>query len=278
MRGLAVLLICATSLAGAPLRAQDLDPAAKSDFTFRRVAVPPSGQGPRIDVQIDPADYAAWMAGTGAHEGDDAAEDATAAQGTSIVPTGWEWFWANVSTELSKSGPANVAKAMAALDTGQGSAPRLQSLQDIAARYGREILGATVGTDVSPALVVALISVESSGSAGAESDKGAQGLMQLIPDTAARFGVDDPTDPAQNIKGGVAYLAWLLKKFDRDPIMALAGYNAGENAVTENGGVPPFAETRAYVPKVLSAWRVARGLCRTPPELITDGCVFTVQG
>ena len=126
--------------------------------------------------------------------------------------------------------------------------------------------------------MVALIAVESSGRSAAESAAGAQGLMQLIPATAARFGVDDATDPVDNIKGGVAYLSWLLGHFDRDPILALAGYNAGENAVATHRGVPPFAETRAYVPKVLNAWRVARGLCLTPPELITDGCVFAVRG
>ena len=81
----------------------------------------------------------------------------------------------------------------------------------------------------------------------------------------------------QNIKGGVAYLDWLMKEFDRDPVMVLAAYNAGENAVKKNSGVPPYAETRAYVPKVLAAWTVARGLCLTPPELVTDGCVFAVS-
>jgi hypothetical protein len=60
--------------------------------------------------------------------------------------------------------------------------------------------------------------------------------------------------------------------------MVLAAYNAGENAVKSNGGVPPYAETRAYVPKVLAAWAVARGLCTTPPVLVTDGCVFAVKG
>lgn len=275
MRGLASLLIGVFLFAGAELRAEEGVAQTETGFTFRRIAAPPAGEKPRIDVQVDPAAYAAWMAGTGKPR--DRAEITEVSAPAALVPNGWEWFWANVSTEQSASGPANLAKALAALETGEGAAPRLQSLQDIAAKYGREILGATVGTDVSPALVIALIAVESSGSATAESHAGAQGLMQLIPDTAARFGVDDATDPAQNIKGGVAYLAWLLQHFDRDPILALAGYNAGENAVTKHGGVPPFAETRAYVPKVLSAWRVARGLCLTPPELVTDGCVFAVQ-
>ncbi|GKY89424.1 lytic transglycosylase domain-containing protein [Sinisalibacter aestuarii] len=273
MRTLAPFLIGVTILACAPAQAQE---AAPGDFTFRRIAAPPKGQAPRIDVQVDPEAYNAWMEGLGDAARDEAVVEASAP--ATVVPTGWEWFWGNVSSELSASGPANMAKALAAIESGQGPQPRLQHLQDIAARYGREILGATVGTDVSPALVVALIAVESSGNVTAESHAGAQGLMQLIPDTAARFGVEDPNDPLQNIKGGVAYLAWLMKHFDRDPIFALAGYNAGENAVTQHGGVPPYAETRAYVPKVLSAWQVARGLCLTPPQLITDGCVFAVSG
>jgi len=87
----------------------------------------------------------------------------------------------------------------------------------------------------------------------------------------------DPFDPRQSITGGVAYLDWLMKEFDRDVLMALAGYNAGEGAVRRNNGVPPYAETRAYIPKVMAAWQVARGLCMTPPELPTDGCVFQVR-
>jgi soluble lytic murein transglycosylase-like protein len=276
MRGLATLLIGVALCASAPARAQDDAPPQERGFTFKRVAAPPKGQGPKITVQVDPADYAAWMEGVKRPEAKAAVLPASAAL---PVPSGWDWFWREVSTDLADGGPANLARALSALAASEDApAPRLQSLQDITARFGTEILAATVGTDVSPALVVALIAIESSGRTGAESHAGAQGLMQLIPDTAARFGVEDSTDPGQNIRGGVAYLAWLMKHFDRDPILALAGYNAGENAVTKHGGVPPFAETRAYVPKVLNAWRVARGLCRTPPELITDGCVFTVQG
>ena len=156
--------------------------------------------------------------------------------------------------------------------------PRLQHLQDIAKTHGIEILKATIGTDVSPALVLAVIGIESAGKTAAVSGVGATGLMQLMPDTAKRFGVTDATIATQNIKGGVAYLDWLMNEFDRDPVMVLASYNAGEGAVKKHQGVPPYAETRAYVPKVLAAWTVARGLCLTPPELVTDGCVFAVKG
>ncbi len=154
----------------------------------------------------------------------------------------------------------------------------MQALQDIARAHGTDILKATIGTQVSPALVLAVIGIESGGRKDAVSSAGAVGLMQLIPATADRFGVRDSADPVQNIKGGVAYLDWLMNEFNGDPLMVLAAYNAGENAVKSNGGVPPYTETRDYVPKVLAAWTVARGLCVTPPELVSDGCVFAVKG
>jgi soluble lytic murein transglycosylase-like protein len=155
-------------------------------------------------------------------------------------------------------------------------APRMQHLQGVAETYGKEILKATIGTDVSPALVLAVIGIESAGQSDAVSHAGAVGLMQLIPATAERFGVTDSTDPEQNIKGGVAYLDWLLNEFNNDPLMVLAAYNAGEGAVKANKGVPPYAETRDYVPKVLAAWQVAQGLCQSPPQLVTDPCVFKI--
>ena len=123
-----------------------------------------------------------------------------------------------------------------------------------------------------------VIGIESSGRSNAVSSAGAQGLMQLMPATAERFGVTDSTVPADNIRGGVAYLNWLMEEFGGDPVLILAAYNAGENSVIRHEGVPPFAETRAYVPKVLAAWMVARGLCLTPPMLMSDGCVFAANG
>ncbi|MDR0498608.1 MAG: transglycosylase SLT domain-containing protein [Holophagales bacterium] len=103
-------------------------------------------------------------------------------------------------------------------------------------------------------LVRAVIQVESAFYENARSRKGAMGLMQLIPATAKRFNVIDPFDPVQNITGGVKYLRWLIDFFDSDYKKAIAAYNAGENAVKKHNGIPPFAETIAYVPKVMRLW------------------------
>jgi soluble lytic murein transglycosylase-like protein len=192
------------------------------------------------------------------------------------TPTDFDWYWEAVTPAQGVDAAERFRAALTAVQHGASKigTPRLQTLKAIAEKHGVDILTSTIGTDVSPALVLAVIAVESAGRPSAVSHAGATGLMQLMPDTAKRFGVSDSTNPRQNIKGGVAYLDWLLKEFGRDPVLALAGYNAGEGAVARHAGVPPFAETRAYVPKVLAAWTVARGLCLTPPELVTDGCVF----
>jgi len=103
---------------------------------------------------------------------------------------------------------------------------------------------------ISPQLVHSVIQVESNYDANAVSPKGAQGLMQLIPSTARRFGVSNVFDPADNIKGGARYLKHLLELYKGDEALALAAYNAGEGAVTRYGGMPPFPETQGYVAKV----------------------------
>ena len=104
---------------------------------------------------------------------------------------------------------------------------------------------------LDPNLVLAVIEAESGFNARARSPKNAQGLMQLIPATASRFGVKDVWDPEQNLHGGMAYLRWLLNHFDGDVKLALAGYNAGEKAVERHGGIPPYNETRNYVKKII---------------------------
>jgi soluble lytic murein transglycosylase-like protein len=119
-----------------------------------------------------------------------------------------------------------------------------------ATAFDSEIASASRQYGVDEAVVRAIIHAESSFNPNARSKAGAQGLMQLMPATASRFGVTDAYDASQNIRGGVKYLAWLLKRFDGNVRLAAAGYNAGEGAVDKYDGVPPYAETRRYVERV----------------------------
>lgn len=116
--------------------------------------------------------------------------------------------------------------------------------------FQSEITSAAREFGVEEAVVRAIIHAESAYNPTALSRAGAQGLMQLMPPTAARFGVSDSYDAGQNIRGGVQYLAWLLKRFKGDLTLAAAGYNAGEGAVDRHGGVPPYSETQYYVRRV----------------------------
>lgn len=266
---LAVVAIHAACAGGGmgpiPANAQAETPPPYPEFTFRRITVPgPDHRGPRIDIQIAPRP-----------DPDQTPEALTDEPVTPADPAGW--FWAEISPAM----PADPARFWAALthleDAAEGAGlpvPRLSTLAGIAETHGRDILMASIGTDVSPALALAVIAVESAGRADAVSPAGAEGLMQLIPATASRFDVTDAMDSAENIAGGMAYLDWLMSEFGGDPVLVLAAYNAGEGAVRTAGGVPDYPETRNYVPRVLAAWQVARNLCRSPPDLVSDGCVF----
>jgi soluble lytic murein transglycosylase-like protein len=126
-------------------------------------------------------------------------------------------------------------------------------------KFAPMIEEAARSTGVDAKLLHAVIRVESGYNPDARSVKGARGLMQLMPLTGKRYGVTDPADPGQNILGGARYLRDLLAMFRNDLELALAGYNAGENAVIRAGHrIPNFPETRNYVPKVLSHYRAAR--------------------
>ncbi len=133
-------------------------------------------------------------------------------------------------------------KELYALPTGNTAQDRERTtllVRRLAPRYG-----------LDPALVLALIQIESNFDPNARSPKNAQGLMQLIPATARRFGVQDIMHPLENLRGGMEYLRWLLDHFDGEVALALAGYNAGEGAVERYRGIPPYRETRHYVKAV----------------------------
>lgn len=177
------------------------------------------------------------------------------------------WFWKEVPAKASGGSRAkSLAVVRAANGRGVGRFGSAAKARSVAARWRNEIDQAARRARVSEALLVAIVMVESGGNHRAVSPAGAHGLAQLMPGTARRYGVGNRFDPAQNLRGGAAYLSDLLNMFEGDLVFALAAYNAGENAVLRHGGVPPYAETRAYVPRVLSAFLTASKLCRQPPR------------
>ena len=282
MRALYVMSLVAL-VSALPVLADE--PAQFREFTFKKVKPPKAGSKNRINIQIEAADLERQR-GKSSSLVQPAAPKLAEPKVANVPPptqkTGaYAWFWDKISPHIDESAPGRLAPALVSVSNGPGgktvSTPRLETLRGIVETRGADILKATIGTEVSPALVLAVIAIESGGRVDAVSSAGAQGLMQLMPVTAERFGVADALQPAENIKGGVAYLDVLMKQFDRDPILVLASYNAGENAVKRAGGVPDYAETRDYVPKVLAAFKTAKGLCLTPPELASDGCVFNFK-
>lgn len=133
-------------------------------------------------------------------------------------------------------------------------------LRPVDSSYDSLIAERAASYGVDSALVKAMVQIESSFNPHAVSTKGAKGLMQLMPDTAQRYGVTDRGDPHQNLTGGVRYLKDLLAMFSHDVRLAIAAYNAGENAVIRYSGVPPFDETRDYVKQVLALHKLYSNL------------------
>jgi len=164
-----------------------------------------------------------------------------------------------VSIVISDTAPADAGYMLfkkgqpLEIDAKEGSA-RLAGL-----RYAAPVFAAAKETNVDAALIHAVIFVESQYNPAARSRAGALGLMQLMPDTAKRYGVKNVLDPEQNIRAGAAYLRDLLALFGNDLNLVLAAYNAGEEAVAKYGNrIPPYRETAAYVPRVLSQYRKLR--------------------
>jgi soluble lytic murein transglycosylase-like protein len=176
--------------------------------------------------------------------------------GSSFKVTGWRLSGGHVRLILAGGGEVQVPASMVEgllpdeLPSGAGPESEPRSLRELAAEAARRY-------GIDPALVLAVVDVESAFRPRAVSPKGAQGLMQLMPGTARELGVQDPFDPGQNLDGGARHLRALLNKYQGDLEKALAAYNAGAGAVERHGGVPPYAETREYVRKVLGKYREA---------------------
>lgn len=157
--------------------------------------------------------------------------------------------------------PAAPAPAAAVVSAAAAAAPKakasLMHFMDTheipPGPFGKMIFEVAARYSLNPHLVAAIVRVESSFNPRAKSRKGACGLMQLLPETARRFGLrssKDLFDPAKNLEAGARYLKWLSSRFGGDPVRVLAAYNAGEGAVQRYGGVPPYKETRNYVTKI----------------------------
>jgi soluble lytic murein transglycosylase-like protein len=154
----------------------------------------------------------------------------------------------------SSEGPSSPATPTAAVAV---QAPKARArYADLVARVARE-------QQVDPALLHAVITVESGYNPNARSPKGATGLMQLMPDTAKRYGVSDMLDPQENLRGGARYLRDLAAMFNNNLRLVIAAYNAGEGAVIRAGrAIPPYPETRAYVQRVLQHYQPSRNRTR----------------
>lgn len=176
----------------------------------------------------------------------------TTAQGTQCLSVGA----LTLGLGLWSMVPSPVAPAaVPALPQPAPSPLHLLDTHDIpAGPYGALIYEVAARYSLNPDLVAAIVRVESSFNPRARSRKGACGLMQLLPETAHRFGLrrKDLFDPAKNLDAGARYLRWLADRFGHDTVRVLAAYNAGEGAVQRYGGVPPFKETRRYVDRIFS--------------------------
>jgi soluble lytic murein transglycosylase-like protein len=171
--------------------------------------------------------------------------EAAAQLRTRIDGNGVEWITNPVSGKAAAVQPLATTGDVAAVKSAQSTRPSAydELIREHAAHY-----------DVNPGLVRAVVQVESNFNPSARSPKGAMGLMQLMPATAQQFGVANPFDPSENIRGGTAYLRQLLDRYANDKRLALAAYNAGPGAVDKYGEtVPPYRETREYVARVNEA-------------------------
>jgi soluble lytic murein transglycosylase-like protein len=176
---------------------------------------------------------------------------------------------------LALDGSSSIAVLRSRVATVQRYVPMVQEPEKeavapqpwtrVAGEYAELIRTVAAEHDLDPAVITAMIQVESNFDPFAVSHKGACGLLQLIPATAERFGVKDVFDPSDNVTGGAKYFRWLLDRFENRMEFALAAYNAGENVVLRYDGIPPYRETRDYVARVLQKVETNGGTVKSRP-------------
>jgi soluble lytic murein transglycosylase-like protein len=170
-----------------------------------------------------------------------------------VAPFG-EAMQADVRIAVKRNGAKVIYNAAPPRGTRGGDLNWLAKRHDRPSKFDPIIERYAAQYDVDPTLVRAVIQVESDFNPNCVSNKGARGLMQLMPATARRFGVTQIHDSEQNIHGGIRFLAYLQNLFNGDLTRVLAGYNAGENAVLKYGGIPPYEETGTYVKRALTVY------------------------
>lgn len=168
-------------------------------------------------------------------------DDAASTAGSGADSSLWQQMSASVPPLTLTSGESRAAEQNTGASASQSA---VADYRDIVNRIGKKYA-------VDPRLIASVISAESGGNASAISPAGAEGLMQLMPGTAQSLGVTNALDPEQNIEGGTKYLRRLLDRYNGNISLALAAYNAGSGNVEKYGGIPPFAETQAYVRRVM---------------------------
>ena len=183
------------------------------------------------------------------------------------------WFWKEVPAGIEEGSRANAMQIVAnSRSRRQGLFGTKALARSVLTRWRAEIEAAAREAGINEALIAAVVMVESGGDPYAKSPAGALGLGQLMPGTARRYGVRNVFNPAENLRGSATYLSDLINMFRGDLVLALAAYNAGAQAVFKYRGVPPYAETREYVPKVLAAFETAGGFCALHPRAARRKC------
>jgi len=193
-----------------------------------------------------------------------------------LIFTPWAYSHADIYKYVDKAGVVNFTNTPSGKNYKKAMSESRKKVVRVAKRQGHStdadyhhiVHSKSQKYGMNPSLIKAVINAESSWNPYAVSRKGAQGLMQLMPATAAAMGVSNPFNPEENIGGGVRYLKYLLQRFSGNLTLALAAYNAGPKAVDKFGTVPPFQETRQYVRRVLSMYndKLSTGFSDSPPE------------